>query len=43
LDDPAGAGRPDAASFESTIEKPDQPESAAARESERHPAGKRPV
>jgi len=43
LDEPAGAGRPDAASPEASIEESDQPESAAARESERYPAGKRQV
>lgn len=43
LDEQAGAGRPDAASTQATLEKPDQPESVVVQESERHPAGKRQV
>ncbi len=43
LDEPAGVGRPDAASPGAALEESDQPESVAVRESERHPAGKRQV
>jgi len=43
LDEQAGAGRPNAASTEATLDESDSAESVAAQESERHPAGKRQV
>lgn len=41
LDEPAGPGRPDAASPGAQADESESPESAAERESAQHPAGKR--